>query len=294
MRAAAFLLTLTVSPAWSEIKENPGGKRLPHDRYIHVVPASEAPVEQVYVKSKDGLYIAAAIRKPKGAGPFPALLYFHGAPGGRGMEKLVTWSRGDTGGPLWERFLKEGFAVIVADYRNNVNREDDIIGRIKDRTTYADDGISVLQYVRKLPYVNSNRIVVYGVSRGGNLALHLLSRETVAGAILGAPAPAGFLGAPRQGPVTIDPGLAKSNIEPINTPILIFVGTRDGLIELDRRLYNELARAGKKVRLEIYENGYHDFVAGPQGHEGRDEPLMDSTLDALDKAVAFAKQVTEL
>ena len=73
---------------------------------------ADSPVQQVYVKSKDGAYVAAAIRKPKGDGPFPAIIFFHGAPGGRGMEQLVGWSRGDTGGPVWERFLREGFVVV--------------------------------------------------------------------------------------------------------------------------------------------------------------------------------------
>ena len=33
------------------------------------------------------------------------------------MEQLVGWSRGDPGGPVWERFLQEGYVVAVADYR---------------------------------------------------------------------------------------------------------------------------------------------------------------------------------
>ena len=52
----------------------------------------------------------------------------------------------------------------------------------------------------------------------------------------------------------------------------------------------KLASSKKPVRMEIYEKGYHDFVVGPQGHEGRSEPLMDSTLDALEKTVEFLKQ----
>jgi hypothetical protein len=40
-----------------------------------------------------------------------------GCAGGRGMEQLVGWSRGATGGPVWERFLQEGYVVAVADYR---------------------------------------------------------------------------------------------------------------------------------------------------------------------------------
>lgn len=114
---------LALLALFADVHQHPGGKILPHDKYVHVVSAADSPVVERYIKSKDGAYVAAAIRKPKGAGPFPALLYFHGAPGGRGMEKLVTWSRGDTGGPLWERFLQEGFVVAVADYRHPVGYE---------------------------------------------------------------------------------------------------------------------------------------------------------------------------
>jgi dipeptidyl aminopeptidase/acylaminoacyl peptidase len=99
--------------------DNPGSTvALPHDKYIHVVSEAGSPVQQTYIKSKDGLYIAAAIRKPKGSGRYPAIIIFHGAPGGRGMEQLVGWSRGDWGGPVSERFLQEGYVVAVADCRD--------------------------------------------------------------------------------------------------------------------------------------------------------------------------------
>lgn len=41
------------------------------------------------------------------------------------------------------------------------------------------------------------------------------------------------------------------------------------------------------MRMEIYENGWHDFCVGSQGHKGRDEPALDATLDALEKSVKF-------
>jgi hypothetical protein len=47
--------------------------------------------------------------------------------------------------------------------------------------------------------------------------------------------------------------------------------------------------SGKPVRMEVYENGYHDFVMGPQGHAGRAEPLMDITLAALESTLDFLK-----
>jgi dienelactone hydrolase len=155
--------------------------------------------------------------------------------------------------------------------------------------------------VRGLPYVDRNRISLYGVSLGGDVVLHMLSRTQVHSAILGAPAPINFLGA-TPGPaqpgasaedrwknLMINEDLAKRNIATVNTPILILVGTADSLIHLDRPLHDRLEAAGKKVRMEVYEHGYHDFVMGPQGHKGRAEPLLNSTLAALETAVQFVK-----
>jgi dipeptidyl aminopeptidase/acylaminoacyl peptidase len=304
MRTAAFLTLLGAAitlPALAEIRNNPGGKELPHDKYIRVVSETDSPVQQIYIKTKDGLYVAAALRKPKGNGPFPVLIHFHGAPGGRGMEQLTGWSRGDTGGPVWERFLKEGYVVVVSDYRAAPRRG---MGApmLADEITYVDDGLAVVDYVRALPYADKSKITVYGVSLGGNLVAHLIARTTVHASVLGAPAVMGFLGV-RPAPglaanapaeerwknAAIDEEAARKNIQPIQTPVLILVGTADGLIHVDRILHDRLAQAGKSVRMEIYENGYHDFCIGPQGQAGRKEPLLDATLDALEKTLAFAR-----
>lgn len=261
--------------AHSEIRNHPGGATLPHEKYRHVVSESVSPVQQLFIKTKDGLYVAAALRKPAGNGPFPVLLYFHGAPGGRGMERLLTWSRGDTGGPLWERFLQEGFVVVVADYRHPTGydlREPFAL----EHANYADDAHAVFDHVKALPYVNASKISAYGVSLGGSVSLYLSTRVKLASLVLGAPAPHAFLARPNQ-------------VAQVGCPVQILVGTKDGLIEVDRTLHEALTNAGKPVDLDIYENGYHDFVAGPQGHAGRDEPLMDITLAALERAVAFVK-----
>jgi len=282
--------------ATAEIHQNPGGTAaLPHEKYIHAVSEADSPVQATYIKSKDGLYVAAAIRKPKGAGPFPAMIMFHGAPGGRGMEQLVGWSRGDTGGPVWERFLQEGYVVAVADYRGgnmNLMSAPSTNGMI----TSIDDGLAVVEFVKALPFVDPNRINLYGVSLGGNLVLQLISRVPAQSAILGAPAAIWFLGM-KAGPggwkdAKPDPEVARKNIEPIRTPVLILQGAADGLLPVATALHDALAAAGKQVRMEVYENGYHDFCLGPQGQKRPDLPqgevLLDSALDALEKSVAFA------
>lgn len=283
MAFAQVLVLLTVA----EVFEHPGGKILPHEKYIRVVPESESPVERVYIPSKDGVYVAAAIRKPKGAGPFPALIYFHGAPGGRGMEKLVSWSSGSTGGPLWERFLQEGYVVVVADYRHPVGLQ--LGDPLPDKAaTYADDAEAVFRYTAALPQVNKDRISIYGVSLGGSVTMHLLTRVKPWRAVLGAGAPMAFFGMSRDG-TAIDADRTARNLANVDTPVMLLVGTKDSLLPVSKRTYEEMKKAGKKVRLDIFENGYHDFVAGPQGHAGRDEPLMDITMDALELALRWTR-----
>jgi hypothetical protein len=84
------LCALAAMPAYAQITRHGGSDdALPDKKYIHVVSEKDSPVMQTWIKAKDGLYMATAIRKPKGEGPFPAIVMFHGAPGGRGMEQLV-------------------------------------------------------------------------------------------------------------------------------------------------------------------------------------------------------------
>ncbi len=292
-----LLLLISIPKSSAEIREFPGGKEVPHEKYVHVVPESISPVERLFIKSKDGLYVAAALRKPQGNGPFPVLVHFHGAPGGRGMEQLVGWVRGDHGSPVYERFLQEGFVVVVADYRGGQNLSR--LGESAPGTvSFVDDAQAVITHVQKLPFVDPERISVYGVSLGGDVVMHLLGRMKLHSAILGAPAPISFLGArPNTGAsagdrwkgAPIDAERAHKGIEAIRTPILILVGTADSLIVLDRVLHDLLEKSGKRVRMEIYANGYHDFCIGPQGQGGRKEPLLDATLAALESSLSFVK-----
>jgi dienelactone hydrolase len=295
------MLMACAGTAHAEVTRHAGSNEaLPDKKYIHVVSEADSPVMQTWIKAKDGVYIAAAVRKPKGNGPFPAIIIFHGAPGGRGMDQLVGWSRGDHGGPVWERFLQEGYVVAVADYRggnwNQVNAPSPTI------TTAIDDGVSVVEYVQNLPYVKRAEVSVYGVSLGGNLVMFLAARvPTLRAVVAGAPAPIWFLGLklnadgsrPDFNTAKADPVVAKENIAPIRMPVLILVGTEDRLLPLDITLHDELVKQGKQVRLEIFEHGYHDFVLGNQGQERKDLPrgevLLPGALEALEMTLKFVK-----
>ena len=194
------------------------------------------------------------------------------------MEQLVGWSRGATGGPVWERFLREGFVVAVADYRggdwNTAN-----VPSSGNNASALDDGLAVVEFVKGLPYVDRSRVSLYGVSLGGNLVSYLISKAPeIHAAVLGAPAPMWFLGVqfpagggrPDPSKAVPDPATADANIAPIRTPVLILVGTEDRLLPIATTLHDLLQKAGKAVRMDVYEHGYHDFVLGPQGQKRPD------------------------
>jgi len=304
MRTRSWFLLLCgcATLAQAEITRHGGSdEALPDRKYVHVVSQADSPVMQTWIKAKDGVYIAAAVRKPKGNGPFPAMIMFHGAPGGRGMDQLVGWSRGDHGGPVWERFLQEGYVVVVADYRggdwNQMNKPSST-----GLVTAIDDGITVVDYVQNLPYVKRSEVSVYGVSLGGNLVMYLAARvPTIRAVVAGAPAPIWFLGVklnpdgsrPDLNKAQLDPTTVQENVASIKMPVLIIVGTEDRLMPLDIMLHDELAKQNKSVRLEIFEHGYHDFVLGNQGQERKDLPrgeiLLPGALEALELTLKFVK-----
>ena len=90
-----------------------------------------------------------------------------------------------------------------------------------------------------------------------------------------------------------DPAVIGANVAPIATPLLILVGTEDRLQGLAKTLHDALRQAGKAVRMDVYEHGYHDFVLGPQGQQRPDLPngeiLLGGAIEALERTVAFVK-----
>jgi len=296
MRSILSLLLAGCLPLLAQIVTHDTlGTELPAKRRFEIVKQSDSPLQKLYVKTADGLYVAATLRKPKGNGPFPTMVVLHGSPGGRGMEQLENWSLGKCGGPVWEGLLQAGYAVVVGDYRGMIPKAEgpatDAPPIANAANAMAPDVLALIEHVRTLPFVDKDRIGVYGVSLGGDVALHVAARIPVRALILGAPAARVFLGAERYasgeklddyskeaGPA-INKELAARNIAALQSPTLIFVGTKDSLLPLTRTLYEQLDAAGKPVTMHVYRNGYHDFPMGPQCHDPVrfPQPFIDAT-----------------
>lgn len=241
--------------------------------YETPVAGSKSPLIETYVLSKDGLYVPCIIRKPEGAGPFPAILCVHGIPGGRGMSFVK--SRVTEQAAVMDRLLSEGYVISYCDFR--AGQGDDLVGD-PDKATDTADVLAAFEYLKKLPYVDKDRVGIFGVSLGGALGLRVTAATNVTAAVLGAPAAMGVLGyrggqgeARRDPPASpkedipdseINKEHAMAIINKVSCPILIALGTEDQLLNIGKKLHALLKEAGKPVSIEFYEGMPHGFYWG--------------------------------
>jgi len=262
---------------------------LVYDNEIEGVGVS---IQETYIRSSDGLYIPAVVLKSKGEGPFPAVILVHGAPGGRGMSALKREVQ--TRGMAAERFLNEGYMVVVADYRGQ-----QLQGKEgPEDYSYSADIVSVIRYTKKLPSVDSEKVCLYSGSLGSESSVLALGKESVAAAVVNAPAGFTYMKVSRNdsnkkripGEILtddmIDKEVALANLGKINSPVLFVVGTADNFQGAVKKSHAILTDLGKDSYIDIYPDEKHGFYWGPRKTEGKYEPS-PAFSKALEKAVTF-------
>lgn len=239
------------------------------------ISLAEAPLENVRLESPDGVTLDFAYRKPKGEGPLPAILFFHG---GGGYSNLDGLRKNLLIGAVQTRFLQRGFITVQSTRRPYWKSAKG------DRPTgfsdAVDDAKRVVERVKYLPGVDPDRVILYGGSGGGILAIVTASRIGVAGVIAGEPATVVALD-PRTGqsasPATYRPLMEKPHekfsggrrqemlawMEKIESPILILQGKPVGLYRSNFEiLIPEMKKLGKDISHITYPGLSHGFYWG--------------------------------
>ncbi|HEY1486786.1 MAG TPA: S9 family peptidase [Micromonosporaceae bacterium] len=127
--------------------------------------------ELVSYPAYDGRAIPAWLYRPAGDGPFPVVLSIHGGPE---AQERPTYNYGG----LYQFLLANGVAVLAPNVRGSNG-----YGRTYQRLILRDwggddlrDFQSAVEYLRASPWVDADRIGVFGGSYGGFATLSCLSR----------------------------------------------------------------------------------------------------------------------
>jgi len=104
---------------------------------------------------------------------YPTIVYVYGGPGLRNVEaRWNYWSRG------WETYMaQKGYLLFILDNRGSKDR-----GRDFEQVTYRHlgeeemlDQLQGVDYLKSLPYVDSDRLGVHGWSYGGYMTISLMT-----------------------------------------------------------------------------------------------------------------------
>ena len=242
---------------------------------------AEERVPIIEIKTGETAY--AAIRKPPGRGPFPAVVFLHG---GLGQSSMASLKSNALRQPAVARFLAWGYVTVTATRR--AIRHDP-----QDRGVVADT-LDIVRAVGELDFVARDSVCLYGGSGGGTLALEVASASgDLAAIVAGEPATIIYMGMFSKDHVTLDESGRPTgdrrwdvlNSEPselytervrsrtrrklsgLSAPLLILHGDVHRLKAFNLGLFvPEMEALGKPVTVKTYAGEPHGFYWG----RGRD------------------------
>jgi dienelactone hydrolase len=185
----------------------------------------------------------AIICRPKGNGPFPAVVYNHGSiVDANGVDGAAERGNDLTG--ICAAFAKEGYLAFLPI------REPYPMGRkwMNYRDSYKGIVARAVDHVKTRPDVDSSRVALVGFSMGGLSSLMAAPARGDLRAIA--------LLAPASGRGRFREGVARAG--EIQAPVLLMIESHDEFRVIRhgvKKLENALREAGKEVRLIRYNRG---------------------------------------
>jgi carboxymethylenebutenolidase len=185
------------------------------------------------------------LSRPTAGGERPAIVLVHGYRGLDDGQRAVT-----------RRFAQEGFVCLSPDLfhgKTYHTLEDCALKKTSlDIARAVDNIVDGVPYLRRLPWVGSQKVAVLGFCMGGGLALYALAQSKVFGA--------GVIYYQSMFP---DP----EDLKTISAPMLCHFGTNDhGTTKTEIDMFRDtLDRFKKKYEIAMYEGAGHAFLNNPQG-----------------------------
>lgn len=274
----------------AQIEENALAGDHPYAPYLdsHRTPAFGT------IEAEDGtpLYYRMITPELEPGHRYPVFVQVYGGPG-VGRQARQIWARQT---PLQQYLVDQGWIVFSIDNRGSPNRGkvfEDHINRAMG-TVEVTDQLAGLDWLQAQPFVNPERIGVYGWSYGGYMVLHMLQAAPgrFAAGVSGAPVTRWelydthyterYLGNPTIDPRPYERGNPVTNAEALADPLLLIHGMADDnvIFEHSTVYMGRLQEAAIPFELMVYPGATHR-VSG----EERQVHMWRTITDFLDRHV---------
>ena len=248
----------------------------------HQVSRLNMPSKELFsFKTNDGVELNGWIMKPANFNPnkkYPVIMHQYSGPGSQEVaDKWGIGARRDGG--MFEAYMAgQGFIMACVDGRGTGGRGSDF-----EKCTYlslgvkeSKDQVEAAKYLSTLPYVDGNRIGIWGWSYGGYNTLMSMSEGTPifkAGVAVAAPTDwrfydsvytERFMRTPKENMEGYNAASAINRANKLNGELLLIHGTADDNVHLRNNAeYSEaLVQADKQFDMQIYTNRNHGISGG--------------------------------
>ena len=247
----------------------------------------------------DRLTVSGVLIRPKGKGPFPGIVLNHGY-----IEPSI-YVTGQGLAREQDALARAGFVVLHTDYRGHAASDPVEPVDRETRLGYTRDAVNAVEALKKLPYVDDERLAMLGRSMGGGVTMNALVTQPglVDAAVVYASVSSRFLdnldhftrdsrpevvddvfeqfGTPQEAPRFYRELSPRTYFDRITEPVLAHHGTADGTCpppwaRTTQRLMDE---AGVDSRLSWWQGEDHAFYA-------RWQDSMDETIRFLRRHLA--------